>query len=465
MNRHDEPTQLEPWIPFEEDGRVFACRMPIERYAEAVDRVLEAQFGELDPADQRQTALRRTLKALPVLGSVYCYLDEQVVELFQVDSSIATKLLTSVAWLDTDTLEFAVLDLLGEKGQLDEEDILSELSVATDKVAIALKALVELGLVVGKTDGRLVLTKEGFVSWGRSKFGSAPIAGIEKMHEIVMRWQDSLVTVHGLEKEYWFLSNFYEDAPVELDGIRYQNSEAAYQAGRCIGEEEKLKFADLPAAEAKKLAHHGIVTRKDWDEVKVEHMRRVVREKFSQNRALADKLMETRGTLEETNLWGDDFWGDSRTEEDRGHRGLNMLGKVLMDERAHLLDLHRPNDRERACEVHRFRLFEEPWDTIKKGVKNIELRLWDDKRKGLRPGDVIVFERSDGQPGSMSARVEFLDVFPDFEALFRELHSSTRCGFSPGVEPDASRMRRYYNLEELEQCCAVAIGIRPAASR
>lgn len=66
--------------------------------------------------------------------------------------------------------------------------------------------------------------------------------------------------------EYDFLSNFYP-CRVEYKGIRYQNAEAAFQAQKCIDEEDKLAFCGLPAAKAKR---HGrqVLLRPDWERVK-----------------------------------------------------------------------------------------------------------------------------------------------------------------------------------------------------
>ena len=60
-------------------------------------------------------------------------------------------------------------------------------------------------------------------------------------------------------------------------------------------------------------------------------MLRVLRAKFAQNPELAMQLLAT-GTryLEETNTWGDTYWGVCEG------KGLNMLGKTLMQVRDEL---------------------------------------------------------------------------------------------------------------------------------
>lgn len=139
-------------------------------------------------------------------------------------------------------------------------------------------------------------------------------------------------TTKGFEKGFWYLSNFCE-TPVTIDGVEYQSAEAAYQAGRCADKVDKLEFAHLDAAAAKKRAHHDIDTRPDWLNFRIGHMKRVVSEKFHQNRELAWALFHLDGELEETNDWHDNFWGNCTCPNCRSIPGENMLGKILMEVR------------------------------------------------------------------------------------------------------------------------------------
>lgn len=127
-------------------------------------------------------------------------------------------------------------------------------------------------------------------------------------------------------EEYEFLSNFYP-TKLSFDGITYYNSEAAYQAQKCLLETDRLQFALLSADEAKRLGQK-LEIRPDWDEVKCGIMEKVVYAKFTQNPALAQALLDTGDkTLKEGNYWRDLYWGVSlKTGE-----GENNLGKILMN--------------------------------------------------------------------------------------------------------------------------------------
>lgn len=135
--------------------------------------------------------------------------------------------------------------------------------------------------------------------------------------------------IDSFKDEYFFLSNFYE-APVEYDGLKYMNSEAAFQAQKCEFPAKRREFQKLNPSKAKALGRK-VTLREDWDEIKTTAMLEIVRNKFKQNKDLAKKLIETGDAyLEEGNWWGDKIWGVCNGE------GENRLGKILMQVREEL---------------------------------------------------------------------------------------------------------------------------------
>lgn len=137
--------------------------------------------------------------------------------------------------------------------------------------------------------------------------------------------------VKGFVGKYAYLSNFYAKAPFVLDGYEWLSTEHYYQAQKAINDDDfhKIRLAKTPG-KTKAIAKK-VDLRLDWEAVKIPVMRKCVEAKFRQNPDLAKKLLDTKDKLlEETNDWGDVFWGVCNS------KGKNWLGVVLMDLRTKL---------------------------------------------------------------------------------------------------------------------------------
>lgn len=130
--------------------------------------------------------------------------------------------------------------------------------------------------------------------------------------------------VKGFFGQYRFLSNFYE-AEVWFEGIKYPSTENAYQAAK-FSEDLRMSFVNISQSESKNRAYVlEKYIRQDWKEIKIDVMRSVLVDKFNRHLDLREKLLNTEGKyLEETNYWGDQFWGFCNGE------GENHLGRLLM---------------------------------------------------------------------------------------------------------------------------------------
>ena len=130
--------------------------------------------------------------------------------------------------------------------------------------------------------------------------------------------------ISGFFGNYRWLSNFWQ-CFVEYEGIIYPSSEHAFQAMKTVNHKERVKIANLKTPNDAKKYGRTMTLRSDWEEVKVNEMSKVVLAKFSQNRELREKLMNTGDAeLIEENTWGDTFWGVC------DGTGYNLLGKILM---------------------------------------------------------------------------------------------------------------------------------------
>ena len=141
--------------------------------------------------------------------------------------------------------------------------------------------------------------------------------------------------INEFRGKYYFLSNFYI-APFSYKGITYLNAEAAFQSAKCVKAEDRQKFKSLSPNEAKWLGRK-VFLRPDWETYKFGIMREVVRAKFEQNPDLAQKLLDTDPEyLVEGNYWHDNIYGDCNFKKCQDIKGKNVIGKILMEERAYL---------------------------------------------------------------------------------------------------------------------------------
>lgn len=128
-----------------------------------------------------------------------------------------------------------------------------------------------------------------------------------------------------------FLSNFYP-SDVVLDDHEYATVEHAYQAAKTTSPQERDRVRRARTAGSAKHLGRRVTMRPDWDAVKLEVMKRLLRQKFRPGSTLAARLVATGGSeLVEGNYWGDTYWGQCPVGT-----GYNHLGRLLMQVRGEL---------------------------------------------------------------------------------------------------------------------------------
>jgi ribA/ribD-fused uncharacterized protein len=125
-----------------------------------------------------------------------------------------------------------------------------------------------------------------------------------------------------------FLSNFHLTC-VEFEGINYPSLEHAFQAAKTESLEERIWILQSASPGIAKHRGRRVTLREDWEQVKLEVMLNLLRQKFGpKNPGLQRRLLETLpAKLVEGNTWGDTFWGVSAGV------GKNWLGVLLMQVR------------------------------------------------------------------------------------------------------------------------------------
>lgn len=140
------------------------------------------------------------------------------------------------------------------------------------------------------------------------------------------------------EKPYGAFSNLYKRSIIFEDRV-YPTAEHAYQAGKARNSRVREWILSAPTPALVAMAAHGLYRWdivEDWAKIKFDRMRSVLYAKFTQHDDLKALLISTGearlveiGTVdnEVNRLWG----------EVNG-RGKNMLGLLLMELRAKLIE-------------------------------------------------------------------------------------------------------------------------------
>ena len=75
--------------------------------------------------------------------------------------------------------------------------------------------------------------------------------------------------------------------------------------------------------------------------------------------------------------------------------------------------------------LHKMKLRNSPFRKIQKGLKTIELRLYDEKRQKVKVGDQIEFTNLEDRTQKIPTQVVALHLFDSFEEMFRALPALT----------------------------------------
>ena len=103
-------------------------------------------------------------------------------------------------------------------------------------------------------------------------------------------------------------------------------------------------------------------------------------------------------------------------------------------------------------------LCKEPFEAMKSGRKDIEMRLFDEKRKGLQVGDVLEFTSLETGE-KLVRKIIALAPFDSFEILYASFPKE-RLGYKENEPASPSDMLRYYSQERIDQYGPLAIFLK-----
>jgi ASC-1-like (ASCH) protein len=110
---------------------------------------------------------------------------------------------------------------------------------------------------------------------------------------------------------------------------------------------------------------------------------------------------------------------------------------------------------------HEMKLLKEPYIEIKAGRKIVEMRLYDEKRRGIAAGDEIIFICPELAGQRITAKVQGIYIYEDFSELAKS-YESRALGFEGcSSEYIADFMLRIYSKYAVKKygVCAILVSV------
>lgn len=108
--------------------------------------------------------------------------------------------------------------------------------------------------------------------------------------------------------------------------------------------------------------------------------------------------------------------------------------------------------------THFMKLKNEPFMSIKNGLKTIEMRLFDEKRKQIKVGDTIEFTNIVSLE-KLKVKVIALHKFKNFEELYSHFNK-TQLGYKQTENASPNDMNQYYTNDDIEKYGVLGIEIK-----
>ena len=99
-----------------------------------------------------------------------------------------------------------------------------------------------------------------------------------------------------------------------------------------------------------------------------------------------------------------------------------------------------------------------PFKVMKEGLKSIEMRLDDERRKNIKIGDIILFTETETKE---KLKVEVLDLYryPNFEELYKHF-DKRELGYRKDEVASPSDMLEYYPKDKIEKYGVLGIRVK-----
>lgn len=108
--------------------------------------------------------------------------------------------------------------------------------------------------------------------------------------------------------------------------------------------------------------------------------------------------------------------------------------------------------------THNMKLKNDPFQKIKNKTKDIEMRIYDEKRKLVQKGDIIEFTNLKTGEKIKTLVIE-IHKYNSFEELYNDFNK-TRLGYKENEDANPYDMEQFYPKEEMDENGVVGIEIK-----
>ena len=102
-------------------------------------------------------------------------------------------------------------------------------------------------------------------------------------------------------------------------------------------------------------------------------------------------------------------------------------------------------------------LHKEVFDIVREGIKDVEVRLNDEKRRQLKVGDKLIFINRGNEEETISAVVKNLVYFKDFVEVTKSYEMKRIYLEDTSLDEYLELMNKFYSDEDVEKYGVVAI--------
>ncbi|WP_284139587.1 MULTISPECIES: ASCH domain-containing protein [unclassified Virgibacillus] len=110
--------------------------------------------------------------------------------------------------------------------------------------------------------------------------------------------------------------------------------------------------------------------------------------------------------------------------------------------------------------LYQMGLYDEPYNKIATGLKTIEVRLYDEKRRKLRVNDRIEFTKLSDESEKLQVEIVELHMFPTFREMYEQIPAAAFGATDASIDRMVESTYRIYTPEQEKKWGTIAIKIK-----